>query len=246
MKAVILAAGMGSRLAPLTNDRPKPLVEVGGKPLLFRTIERLAEVGITGADVIVVSGFREDVLRARLAASPYRPTLVFNAKYEEWNNFWSLYVAREAVGDSAFLQIDGDVLFDGRLLPKLLAAPGPVAVGVEIRPDCDAEAMKVMADPGQPPRIRAVDKGIPVASAMGEYIGLTRIDPPMVEAIFADLLRFVDEGITNQYYDHSYHRLSSAGQGPFYAVDVADCNAVEIDDLNDLRRAEEMLAAGSR
>src|SRR3954471_19572258 len=99
MKAVILAAGMGSRLAPLTNDRPKPMVEVAGRPLLLRAIDRLAAVGITGDDVIVVTGYREDVLRARLAAEGVTVQLVTNPRYSDWNSFYSLLVAKAAVGD---------------------------------------------------------------------------------------------------------------------------------------------------
>ena len=54
MKAVILAAGVGSRLAPLTNDRPKVLVEVLGKPIIFRQLDHLAAAGIASKDVVVV------------------------------------------------------------------------------------------------------------------------------------------------------------------------------------------------
>ena len=67
MKAVILAAGKGTRLAPLTDDRPKPLVEVGGRALLMRALDRLADVGVADGDVIVVGGYRDDALRRALA-----------------------------------------------------------------------------------------------------------------------------------------------------------------------------------
>src|SRR5687768_10514204 len=104
---------MGSRLVPLTNDRPKPMVEVAGRPLLLRALDRLAAVGIRGADVIVVTGYRDDVLRARLAAAGASVTLVPNPRYREWNSFYSLLVAKAAVGDDAYLTLEGDVLFDG-------------------------------------------------------------------------------------------------------------------------------------
>ena len=97
MKAVILAAGMGTRLHPLTADRPKPLVEVGGRSLLLRLVDQLARVGIRGTDVVVVSGYREDALHRALVGTG--AVIVHNDHYSDWNNFWSLYVAREAVGD---------------------------------------------------------------------------------------------------------------------------------------------------
>jgi choline kinase len=240
MKAVILAAGMGSRLAPLTNDRPKPLVPVAGKPLLVRTLERLAEVGIRGKDVIVVAGFREDVLRATLAGLGQDVTIVPNPRYNDWNNFWSVYVAREAVGGDSFLQIDGDVLYDGGMLPRMLAAPGPVAMSIDVRPELDAETMKVVA--GADGTISAISKKLDPKASLGEYVGVTRVDAPFAETVFAELKALADEGLTNEYYEGAFHRLAARGLGPFRAVDVHDLTTMEIDDLADLKRAEALLA----
>jgi choline kinase len=240
MKAVILAAGMGSRLAPLTNDRPKPLVEVAGKPLLLRTMERLAEVGITGPDVIVVAGYRQDVLRARLAESGRRPTIVFNDHHDDWNNWYSLYVAREAIGGDSFLQIDGDVLFDGAVIPRMLQGAGPAALAVDVRPELDAETMKVEAA-GPQRRIRAISKKLDPAASIGEYIGVTRIDAQVAERVMDELATFEKLGLVGEYYEHAYHRLAGRGEVPFFAIDVGDCTTIEIDDVNDLARAEALV-----
>lgn len=239
MKAVILAAGKGSRLAPLTDDRPKPLVDVGGKPLLVRTIERLAEVGITGKNVIVVAGYREDVLRARLADR--HVAIVTNPRYDDWNNFWSLAVAEEAVGKDGFLQVDGDVLFDRAVLPRVLAAPGPCVLAVDVRPELDDETMKVITT-GPERRIQAISKTLDSRAAIGEYIGVTRVDAALAPQVFAELRAMADEGITHEYYEFAYHRLIQRGVGPFRAVDVGDCSTVEIDNVDDLRRAEALIA----
>lgn len=243
MKAVILAAGMGSRLAPLTNDRPKPMVELAGRPLLLRALDRLAAVGLTGDDVIVVTGYREDVLRARLAAEGYRVQLVTNPRYSDWNSFYSLLVAKDAVGDDAFLSLEGDVLFDGEVLPRLLAAAGAAQLAVELRERCDAEAMKVQVDDAG--RVRALAKELDPETSVGEFIGIARFDRAAGQQVFADLERFVAEGITHQYYDHSYHRLAERGDLAIDLVDISDRISLEIDDLADLARAEELwLAAG--
>ncbi len=240
MKAVILAAGMGSRLLPLTADRPKPLVEVGRRPLLLRTMDRLAEVGISGRDVIVVAGYREDVLRATLAAHGSRATVVSNDKHDVWNNFWSTYVAQEALGGAPFLQIDGDVLFDDRVLPRMLAASGPGALSVDFRDDLDPETMKVAAS-RQDGRMTAVSKQLDPKSSIGEYVGVTRIDEALAPAVFAELAKLAEEGLTNEYYEGAFNRMLARGEGPFHAVDISDCMTIEIDDLQDLRRAEGML-----
>jgi choline kinase len=236
MKAVILAAGMGSRLAPLTNDRPKPMVEVCGRPLLLRALDRLAAVGITGDDVIVVTGYRKDVLEARLAAEGYRVQLVFNPRYSDWNSFNSLLVARDAVGDSPYLTMEGDVLFDGDVLPRLLAAEGAAHLACELSDACDAEAMKAQVHPDG--TLRALAKELDPATSVGEFIGLARFDRAAGQQVFADLARFEAEAITHQYYDHSYHRLAERGELSIQLVDISAQVSMEIDDLADLARAE--------
>ena len=82
MKAVILAAGVGSRLAPLTNDRPKVLVLVLGRSLLFRQLDWLAAAGIASQDVVVVGGYRIDQLTKSLKGEGFACKVVLNEKYE--------------------------------------------------------------------------------------------------------------------------------------------------------------------
>jgi len=240
MRAVILAAGRGVRLAPLTDDRPKPLVEVLGRSMLLRTLDRLREVGIDDREVVIVTGYHDEMIRAALAREAWRCELVFNPRWHDWNNFYSLLVAREALGGAAFLQFDGDLVFDERVLPRLLAVPGP-AIALDVRPLPDAEAMKASIDGAN--HLTGLSKRMDPATACGEYVGITRLDVDGGAQVFADLERFEAEGITHEYYDHAYHRLASCGRVKFLGVDIGDCEALEIDDVADLRRAEARLSA---
>jgi choline kinase len=241
MKAVILAAGKGTRLAPLTDDLPKPMVEVAGRPLLLRTIDRLRTVGIAGSDVIVVTGYRQEAIRARLDKDGLGACqTVFNPHWDDWNNNYSLLVASKAVGGDDVLQIDGDVLFDANVIPRMLAAPGPGCMSIDVRDDLDAETMKVEADGDG--RIRRVSKTLDPKTAAGEYIGLSRLDAPLARLVFDEIGRFPELSLTHEYYEHAYHRLAGRGEGTFRVVDVHDCVTTEIDDLADLRRAEGLLA----
>src|SRR5688572_21063701 len=132
MKAVILAAGLGSRLEPLTRELPKCMVPVAGVPLIDRMIERIAEAGIR--ELVVVTGAGHELARSART--------VYNERYADWGNFYSLLVAREAIGESDFIKLDADVILDGAILPRLLAAPGPVALALDCRDDLSAEDMK--------------------------------------------------------------------------------------------------------
>jgi len=239
MKAVILAAGVGSRLAPLTDDRPKVLVEVLGRSFLFRQLDHLTRAGIATRDVVIVGGYRIDRLREALAAGGYDCTLVVNDRYEPWNNFYSLLVAQPALAGHDFLQLDGDVVLDDRLLPRLIAAPGDAVLAVDLRDELDSETMKVQLE-GR--RVVAISKQLDPARCAGEYIGVTKLSASAATAVFAELALFPAEGLTHEYYDHAFHRLTSSGRVPFGIVDVHDCTVLEIDDVEDLRRAEVLMA----
>jgi choline kinase len=247
MKAVILAAGVGSRLAPLTDDRPKVLVEILGKSFLFRQLDHLTLAGIPSRDVVVVGGYCIDHLREALARGGYACTVVVNDRYEPWGNFYSLLVAEPALAGHDFLQLDGDVILDEQLLPRLIAAPGEALLAVDCRDELDDETMKVQLEreaspPGDGDRVVAISKQLDPARCAGEYIGVTKLSATAARAVFAELAKFPAEGLTHEYYDHAYHRLTRSGGVPFGIVDVHDCAVIEIDNIDDLRRAEALMA----
>ncbi len=240
MKAVILAAGIGSRLAPLTNDRPKVLVEILGRSFLFRQLDLLTRAGIPSRDVVIVGGYRVDRLREELARGGHACTVVVNDRYEPWTNFYSLLVARPALDGEDFLQLAGDVVLDEHLLPRLIAAPGEAVLAVDCRDELDDETMKVELDGAG--RVAAIAKPLDPARCAGEYIGVAKLSAAAARAVFEELATFPGEGLTHEYYEHAFHRLSASGRVPFGIVNVHDCTVLEIDDVEDLRRAEALLA----
>lgn len=103
MNAIILAAGMGTRLRPLTNDKPKCLVEVNGVPMVERQIQFLHETGIT--DITLVSGYKAEKLD--FLKEKYGVDIVFNDKYDVCNNIYSMYLVLDRFKDSYV--VEGDV-----------------------------------------------------------------------------------------------------------------------------------------
>ena len=110
MNAIILAAGMGTRLRPLTNDRPKCLVEVNGVPMVERQIQFLKEKGIE--DITLISGYKAEALD--FLKEKYGVDIVFNDRYDTCNNINSLYIVRDRFHDTYVME--GDVYMDKNVL----------------------------------------------------------------------------------------------------------------------------------
>ena len=130
MKALILAAGLGSRLAPITDTCPKSMVPVNGTPILFKQIENLKENGIT--DITVVSGYLGDVLRDAVLAKYPEVKVIHSADYASTNNMYSAYLGREAVEGEAFLMMNADVFYDASVVKSLLAFEAENAIVTDI------------------------------------------------------------------------------------------------------------------
>ncbi len=239
MKAVILAAGVGSRLAPLTNDRPKVLVEVLGRSFLFRQLDLLAAAGIPSRDVVVVGGYKIAKVRDELARGDFECTVVMNEQYAPWNNFYSVLCAEPVLAGHDLLQLDGDVILDHKVLPRVLAAPGEALLATDCRPELDDETMKVQLDASQV--VAAVSKQLDPRACVGEYIGVTKLSAAAAATVFAELAKFPGENLTHEYYEHAYHRLTESGRLPFGIVDVHDCTVLEIDTAADLAQAETLM-----
>jgi choline kinase len=230
--AVILAAGIGSRLRPLTDDKPKALVEVSGKTILGRAVDALSEYGVER--FVVATGYREEAIRVALSGLRLDVAYRMNPRYETTQNSVSLALCRDALEGSAFFKLDGDVLFEPDLLERVDTSPGALAVAVDRGVNLDQEAMKVRV--AEHARIVAFGKGIPVEHAAGESIGIERISASASTSVFDALDVAVRSGETSLYYEDVYSRL--IGDGLFAAlVDVSGQRWCEVDSSADLARA---------
>ncbi len=122
MPAIILAAGVASRLLPLTDTTPKCLLHVGAKTILGHTIDNLHTAGI--ADIVVVTGYRGDQVREFIASryAGLNVTFIHNPLYETTNNIYSLWLTKDRALGEEMLLLDSDILFDWRILPLLAAS----------------------------------------------------------------------------------------------------------------------------
>lgn len=241
MKAIILAAGLGKRLASVTGGLPKCLVPVAGRTILDRMIERLVQAGLD--DIIVVTGHRREDVERHLdrAAEPAarRAERIFNPRFHDWGNFHSLLVAEAACASHGFIKLDADVIMDDRLLPALLAAPGPAALAVDVRAGLGEEEMKARID--ERGVVVELSKRIEPARALGESVGIDRVDAELAPRMWSMLRRLIDLGETDEYYERAYELLMQEGV-PFSYADISMSQWCEVDNADDLAAAERLLA----
>ncbi|MEI9940480.1 MAG: phosphocholine cytidylyltransferase family protein [Pseudomonadota bacterium] len=241
--AVILVAGIGSRLRPMTDDRPKALVDLGGETILGRTVRLLASYGVQ--KIVLATGYREDAVRAAMEGAPVVVEYCRNPEFDRTQNSVSLALCRGALGSDAFFKLDGDVVFQRQVLERLDASSAELAVAVDGGRMLDAEAMKVTLSRPEALEISAFGKGIALAESAGESIGIERISASFSASLFAALDAAIAGGETGLYYEDVYSRLIAAKALAAEAVAVADLPWTEVDDFSDLERARELVRGGA-
>lgn len=240
MIGLVLAAGWGSRLAPLTDALPKTLLEVDGdRTILDVALGNLKAVGME--DVVVVTGFRSDVLDDRRAALERRHGLklemLFNPKALEWNNCYSLWCAREYFAEGV-LMANGDTVHPASVEETLLSSRGgsDLVIAVDESHPLAEEEMKVQgSEEGLMTRITKI---MDPALAEGEYIGVTLIEPHAGAAL-ADALQATFERDPGLYYEDGFQELADRG-GRVKIAPIGRVEWVEVDDHDDLAKAREV------
>ncbi len=130
MKIIILAAGQGTRLRPLTDDKPKCMVEVNGKSILERQLDTMRSCGIREEDITIVTGYRSDVLIRRFESTGMH--IIVNQSYETTNMVCSLMCAKELMkAEEDIIVSYGDIIYNTAVFQKILDAKDPFSVIVD-------------------------------------------------------------------------------------------------------------------
>ena len=112
MRAILLAAGMGTRLRPLTLETPKPLIKINGESIIERQIKYLKEIGIN--EIIVVTGYLKE--KFNFLKDKYGVKIIQNDKYDVYNNIYTMYLVKDFLEDSYV--IEGDIYLNRNFLKK--------------------------------------------------------------------------------------------------------------------------------
>jgi choline kinase len=236
---MVLAAGAGRRLGEDTRDLPKTLLPVDGdRTILDVALGNLKQARLDRA--VVVTGFAAERLDERKDELEERHgleiELVFNPKAEEWNNAYSLWVAREYFSEGVLL-VNGDTVHPASVEESLLAARGePIVIAVDDEKPLGEEEMKVhVTSEGL---LDGINKSLDPATSQGEYIGLTLIEPAAAERL-ADALEAVWRRDPQLYYEDGFQEFADRG-GRVGTAPIGAVEWVEVDDHADLARAREV------
>jgi len=231
MKTVILAAGIASRLRPLTDNTPKCLLKIGGKRILEMTIENLLETNNT--EIIIVTGYRENMIREFIAQRfpELNVTYIYNDLYSSTNNIYSLWLAKDAVLGYDMMMMDSDIVFDKSIITKLVRSGHKNCLALK-RHEVHDEEIKIKTDSSG--RVLGISKEVDPEQAAGESIGIEVFG----EETLYDLFRIIEKKVVgekkvNLFYEAAFQELSD-----LYIVDTTDFFCMEIDTAEDLATAE--------
>jgi histidinol-phosphate/aromatic aminotransferase/cobyric acid decarboxylase-like protein/choline kinase len=241
MKAIILAAGYGNRMRPLTDSQHKTLLDVGGKTIIGRILDALLENGVN--DIVVVTGYRADELKQWLTGhyTNLSFTFVHNPRYRQTNNIYSMALAFEAITfDSDIILIESDLIFEPTILRRLIDSPYPTAALVDrYRSGMDGTVVTVLDDRIAsviPPHLQGENFDF---SDKYKTLNIYKFSRSFCETSFHKLLTWYARTIDdNCYYELILGVLIYMQKETIHAVIVGGEQWAEVDDPNDLRIAE--------
>lgn len=240
MKALILAAGMASRLRPLTDHTPKCLLNVGNRSLLQRSIDSLVAAGID--ELVIVTGYLHEQIESFVNNNypALKVTYIYNNVYASTNNIFSLWLARPEVDGEDFLLLDSDLLYSPEIIGRVLSSEHANVLTLIRHPLCEEEIKVIVDNSGS---IVELNKTCNPLDAIGESLGIEKIGAAYSTALYNELdLMMNTEHLENVFYERAFERLIPQGH-TFRIVDATDLFSCELDTVEDFEAACEKLPA---
>lgn len=228
-EVVILAAGVGSRLRPLTEEIPKALLAVGGKTILEHQLEAAEALNPFRVTVVIGHGARKIKQRFRRQVQ-----FVFNPFYAVANDLVSLWSVRHRIRGN-FIYLHGDVLCDPEVIRQVSESEADVCLAVQ-RHECQQEEEKVVV---QEKRVLEIGKEILPQRAYGEFLGIAKFSPIGAKRFQSAVKRLVQEGAIGEFCTQAIQKMIQQGFQVEYH-DIGSLHSIEIDTMDDLQKAERL------
>jgi len=232
MKALILAAGLGTRIHSVHGHHPKCLIQFNGgqTTILDHQITSLFSAGVT--DIGIVLGYEKNQIIEHVLKNylKYRKRFHFieNPAFAETNNIYSFWLAQTWINGEEFICLNGDVVFDSRILIPAVESIAPIAMVVD--PKWRDETMKVIISEN---RIIKMSKRILQSEFSGTYIGITSFAAGVQEGLFRKINHLIRTGNENEFFNIAVQQLANEGVRVGF-TSTGDLPWAEIDDPGDL------------
>jgi choline kinase len=235
MKAVILAAGQGTRIRAVHGERPKCLIKVEDTTILDHQIEGLIRAGIHQIAIVVGYEKQQIIRHVQRRFGRRTPKIAFieNPAFAITNNIYSLWLAREWVGGAGFACLNADVICNPQILNSALKTDALISMIVD--PEWRDETMKVVIADG---RVLRMNKKISKQEFSGTYIGITIFNQAINARVFAKMQDLIDAGRVNEFFNVAVQELVDEGLRVGFTTTEGSPWA-EIDDPLDLTFAQQ-------
>lgn len=235
MKVIILAAGVGKRLYPLTKNVPKCLLKVGDRTLLDYVLSDLAR--LQAGEVLIVTGHGGDAVEQAARSFELSVNFIYNPDYASKDNIYSLWCAREEL-EAGCVIFNSDVICHPDILKRafVFVEEARDFLVIDDWKPLDEEDMKVRLGSG---KVEAISKDLAVSEAQGEYIGVAGFSPDGGKVLAATLDRIIEDKRFHEFYEAAFQEMA-----PHHEIEALSTERLpwmEIDDFDDLKQAEEML-----
>lgn len=234
MKAVILAAGMGTRLRPITEKVPKCMVKVNNETIISNQTNILLDNGIK--DILVVGGYKYNILKEHIANISKSIKLLNNEDYDKTNNMYSLYMAKEFINNEDFILLNGDVFFEKEIIKDLISSNYPDLIVCD-NDNYIEESMKIIVKDG---KIQNISKKISPEESYGTTIDIYKFSSSSAKKLFDIIDNIINkENNLNSWSEVAIDKLFNYVD--FKPLDI-NYKWVEIDNHDDLALAKDLFS----
>ncbi|WP_295529935.1 phosphocholine cytidylyltransferase family protein [uncultured Thioclava sp.] len=204
MKAVILAAGKGSRIADVAVETPKSLLPLGDTTLLGQSLGHFKAHGVT--ELVIVTGYKRDMI-ADYTRQHWDGALevVYNPHFDRTNVLYSFWLAMPYLGDDDFLFLHADTVFSDEVIARVVAHPSSAQMvfAVDDHP-CEEEEMKVLTKSNL---VTDVNKQMEPSTCNGEFLGLARVSGEQTKGLRRHAERLFEEGAMQSFFEMAVQRM---------------------------------------
>lgn len=236
-KAVILAAGIGSRLRPLTDKKPKCMAKLAGIPILIRQIDSFRLAGIK--TIFIATGYKSEMVNDCIKnVKDVEIILVNNPLYETTNNMYSLYLimSQKKLLGEPFILANGDVGYEPSIISDVIESEEKDLIACD-KGDFNDESMKITVGPSG--FVENINKSIKKELAYGTSIDLYKFSEDSGIILYDTIKAIIEEEkILNEWTEVALQKMLFSGKWKAKPYDIRDRNWVEVDDFEDLKKGD--------